>query len=292
MRGLSESEIAHHYFDRYGKEWGISDASKMLGELVGRRVGVGKLPLTIFEGKANGGISAAFRSWLRANGKKRARIGRAQAWKKRGPLSESHREKIRLAHLNMRPSPETRAKLSASRTGKKLKRSTRRKISKKLRGLKRGPMPGWHRKKLSDALSGKPRSEEVKKRISEGRRKGRAVFGAEINRVRGIRSLRNSSEDAGRADGERRKVPIIAVVDNPASLALDSEARSIIDGEIGKLPRMQSEIIKLVFLRGKNRKSAAGVLGISMREFNLHYEAALAALRKRRTIREVFGMPA
>lgn len=37
-----------------------------------------------------------------------------------GPLSESHKQKLRLAHLGKKASPETRAKMSAIRKGKKL----------------------------------------------------------------------------------------------------------------------------------------------------------------------------
>jgi group I intron endonuclease len=97
---------------------------------------------------------------------------RAQALRGK-PLSEEHRRKLSDSHKGYVPSEETRAKMSASRIGKKRGPITEEHAAK-LRaarlGKKMGPMPAERKAKIGAANAGKtraPMSEEQKRKRSE-----------------------------------------------------------------------------------------------------------------------------
>ena len=81
----------------------------------------------------------------------RKRVG--EFWKGR-IFSPEYREKIRLGNLGKVMSPEARKKMSISQSARKI----------------RGPHSTKTRAKIAAALSGRPHSEERKRRIGEGRR--------------------------------------------------------------------------------------------------------------------------
>jgi len=66
--------------------------------------------------------------------------------------------------------PEVRRKMSEARKGKKMPAESIRKISKKMKGIKRPPMSEEHKRKVSETKTGKkigPHSEEHKRKLSE-----------------------------------------------------------------------------------------------------------------------------
>ncbi|MGU3456606.1 NUMOD3 domain-containing DNA-binding protein [Brevundimonas sp. M1A4_2e] len=84
-------------------------------------------------------------------------------------FSDQHRENISKAMcgntngVGVVKSPETRAKLSAAHTGKKLTSETRAKISENNRS--RGPKSDDHKAKISAAMKGVPKPPETKARM-------------------------------------------------------------------------------------------------------------------------------
>ncbi len=69
--------------------------------------------------------------------------------KKKGPMPEETRIKIRAAKIGVHATESTKAKMSASQTGKK-----------------RGPFSDSHRAKISAFQTGRPRTKETKQKIS------------------------------------------------------------------------------------------------------------------------------
>lgn len=104
--------------------------------------------------------------------------------KLRGPKSEEHKQKLRLANLGKKQSPETTAKIAASMTGRKrspevgaaisvrqlgrvLSAETRQRISEARKGQKWQPEA---RQKMSAFRTGRKWSPEVRQRMSEARK--------------------------------------------------------------------------------------------------------------------------
>jgi hypothetical protein len=81
--------------------------------------------------------------------------------------SEEARAKMSLSRKGKKGHPhteETKKKLSIINTGKKLPLEVREKLSRVRKGIKK---PDGHGAKISAFLTGKPRSEETKKRVSD-----------------------------------------------------------------------------------------------------------------------------
>lgn len=102
-------------------------------------------------------------------------------------LTEEQRRKNREARLGRKHSSETRVKMSEARRGHIVTEETKRKISEgnkgkkmsqasceKMSAVKKGKTPPLAvREAVSRALKGRPRSDETKRKISEGHRRRR-----------------------------------------------------------------------------------------------------------------------
>lgn len=97
-------------------------------------------------------------------------------------ISEKHKNKIREVHTGRIPSPETRAKMSLSQKNKIVTKETREKISASTKGIKK--LSDEHRAKIkeitgtiefrlkvSEFHTGKKRSDESRKKMSEAKKK-------------------------------------------------------------------------------------------------------------------------
>lgn len=86
------------------------------------------------------------------------------------PMSEATKQKIRAANTGKTLSAEARAKVSAATLGRKESAETRLKKSIALSGRIGPKQSAESRLKRSLALKGKPKSETMRKRLSEARR--------------------------------------------------------------------------------------------------------------------------
>lgn len=88
----------------------------------------------------------------------------SEGGRKRAPITEETRAKLKVARARKIFSEEERAKISAASKGRKHTEETRKKLSEMQKGKK---LSEEHKKKISEAGKGKPQSEETKRKISQ-----------------------------------------------------------------------------------------------------------------------------
>jgi hypothetical protein len=86
---------------------------------------------------------------------------------KYGPMPESHRAKIAAAKLGKKASDEARKNLSEARKGRGLTPEWRAKIAASMTGKKLAPLTAEHRARISAVHAGKTISEAHRQRLSE-----------------------------------------------------------------------------------------------------------------------------
>ena len=133
---------------------------------------LGHAPTKGFSGHRHSAESKAKTSaTLRVDPNRRGRI-----------LSAAFIEAMHKSRLGTKASFETRAKMSATRRGKKhpISVEARAKITAALTGKKRKPLSAEHRAKISQALTGLKRSEETIARMSAiGKKRGAPILSPE-----------------------------------------------------------------------------------------------------------------
>jgi hypothetical protein len=94
---------------------------------------------------------------------------------KRKPLTDKHKNNMRLSHLGKSPSEETKRKLSIANMGHGVSPETRQKLSKSLKGKntwKKGTkISEWHKQRISEFNKGRINSPETRKKISDAKLK-------------------------------------------------------------------------------------------------------------------------
>lgn len=147
------------------------------------------------------GIKRSAETLEKMRGKKRTveqrqNMSAAQRGKKRSPLSEEHKAKIKAScvgkNAGRKLSPEHCAAMAERMRGTKMSVETRAKMSAAAQGKPKPPRTDEHKAKIAAtlkgrkaspetvakraaALTGKPRSEEARKAISEGRQRAKAL---------------------------------------------------------------------------------------------------------------------
>jgi len=94
---------------------------------------------------------------MRRSEENRAKVSASKRGKKRPPFSEEWKANMRAAQLGKKKTEETKAKIAAAHMGMRYSAETKEKIAVANRGKNLSPA---HRAKISDALRGRPKSPE------------------------------------------------------------------------------------------------------------------------------------
>jgi very-short-patch-repair endonuclease len=98
----------------------------------------------------------------------RERVSERLRGRKRGPMSQEQREKLRAILLGRKQSPEITAKVAAANRGLKRSPETKAKISAARRGTKMGPMSPEQRAKIALGMTGHTHAPESRAAYREG----------------------------------------------------------------------------------------------------------------------------